>query len=364
MSKTTLNWPGDIGDAPDEGTPAQVEALIDKIARSEEERQQRELFVRKRDTCAGLLWRLTRHAFPPIEEYEGAEGGRQSKPPWYHDNERFCERWVAEWSPCIASLRELGLSPKDLSYLYDPEVHSRRVMEDIRRTTGLVRYEFIRLYREYLDTTVRKGVCENLARLRTALGNKQEWMQGYFEGLSARVRHAKSRESLLAPAPALEQQTVLLESPEKEVSIEDGGLHSSRTRSDRVAPGGPEERSPQAWAEHDDGEVPLRGWNAICKALEVNNGQNTRRQLKRLNAESSGPIAWVSRTPEVNESRLVAWRLDIEERARRAEDNRASRKAAASELAERGGIRQQDYKFHGEKRPNARGKARPAPPGE
>jgi hypothetical protein len=55
---------------------------------------------------------------------------------------------------------------------------------------------------------------------------------------------------------------------------------------------------------------------------------------------------------------------DIEERARRAEDNRASRKAAASELAERGGIRQQDYKFHGEKRPNARGKARPAPPGE
>ncbi len=106
----------------------------------------------------------------------------------------------------------------------------------------------------------------------------------------------------------------------------------------------------------------LRGWTEICDALGAPRGKNSQKRIRQMNELEGGPIIWVRHRPEANKIELLAWWSDIEGRARRAEECRESSEAARDELQERGGIRQQDYSMHSEKRPNAKGKAGPAPP--
>lgn len=118
-----------------------------------------------------------------------------------------------------------------------------------------------------------------------------------------------------------------------------------------------------AWTEYRTGGAPLRGWHQILAAIEVDcddpkAARNKREQLKKWNNNTDGPIKWQERTPEADRGELQAWIEDTHGRARAAQAQRESKKAATEELGEREGIRAQDHKMHTEKRPNARGKVR------
>jgi hypothetical protein len=80
--------------------------------------------------------------------------------------------------------------------------------------------------------------------------------------------------------------------------------------------------------------------------------------MRRYNRDHGGPIRIVNGRPEVRVDLLRAWWANVDDRARRSAQARASKAGATKELGERGGARQQDLKHHEEKRPNARGKAR------
>lgn len=121
------------------------------------------------------------------------------------------------------------------------------------------------------------------------------------------------------------------------------------------------ERELQPWCTAADGAVPLRGWEDICTALQVQNDQNTRRRIKRLNKSTDGPIVYVRNKPEVNRGQLLAWMQDSIGRAEATERVRESRTAAVQDLEKGGATRQRDFGLHPETRPNAKGKARPAP---
>ena len=114
------------------------------------------------------------------------------------------------------------------------------------------------------------------------------------------------------------------------------------------------------WEAAATGGMPLHGWEDICTALGTPNKRNTQRKLRSLNKRTDGPIRWVGNRPEVDQGQLLSWIENAEERARIAAEARKSTEGAVKELGERGGKRQKDYGMHSEKRPNAKGKARPA----
>jgi hypothetical protein len=113
-----------------------------------------------------------------------------------------------------------------------------------------------------------------------------------------------------------------------------------------------------AWRTVEPAGAPLRGWADICVALGCKGTRSKTRQVKRQNQLEDGPIRVVRGRPEVDKQQLLVWMHNIEERARAAEESRASQSATAREAEERGGARQGDLGMHSEKRPNARGKAR------
>lgn len=115
------------------------------------------------------------------------------------------------------------------------------------------------------------------------------------------------------------------------------------------------------WAAFRCGGMPLRGWASICEELGVPSSTSKQRELKRLNELSEGPIKWCGKTPEVDAGELQAWISDTEGRSDAMNRKSLDQHAAADELAERDGVRAADHASHIEKRPNARGRAGPAP---
>lgn len=118
-----------------------------------------------------------------------------------------------------------------------------------------------------------------------------------------------------------------------------------------------------SWADTTAQGAPLRGWDAICRSLGVANTRDKQRSLKSENTRTGGPIRYVARRPEVDAGKLKVWIQGIEERARINAQHHDSERSVVRELSERGGVRLQDKNMHAERRPNARGKARPAPGG-
>lgn len=106
----------------------------------------------------------------------------------------------------------------------------------------------------------------------------------------------------------------------------------------------------QESALHSPPELPLRGWNSICRELEIPCSRSTQRHLKNLNADTKGPIRWSKRRPEVKRSKLLAWIRETEHRNEQASRTASSKKAASKELAERDGQRAADYGMHSKSR--------------
>jgi hypothetical protein len=109
------------------------------------------------------------------------------------------------------------------------------------------------------------------------------------------------------------------------------------------------------WKARRLGGAPLRGWKDICAAIHVDHSRNKTLELRRLNDTTDGPIRRVGRIPEADRGELLAWLEDTDARASAREEARASKKAAADELAERDGARAAELGHHLEQRPNSRG---------
>jgi hypothetical protein len=117
---------------------------------------------------------------------------------------------------------------------------------------------------------------------------------------------------------------------------------------------------PGSWREVEAKGKPLRGWAQIMTAIGTTNTRAAQVELKRHNKRSDGPIQLVRSRPEADAGQLSAWIKDAKGRADAAATERRNAAQAITLIGEREGVALADHNLHAEKRPNARGKARPA----